>query len=237
MSVTFNRTTVQDNVTQGQSMKFIAYYRVSTKRQGQSGLGLEAQEKAVNTHLSHCGGELAGSFTEIESGKKSDRPQLEAALKKCRLTGSMLIIARLDRLSRNKSFLFNLMESKVKFVCADMPEANDLTISFLAVMAEYESELISKRTKAALAAAKARGVKLGNIATLTNRDTTTARETHVSIAKERNKDVKEVIELIKNDCKGTASLRYIAGQLNQGGYTTSRGKEWKPTSVNRVINQ
>lgn len=142
-------------------IKFVAYYRVSTDKQGKSGLGLEAQQEAVSTHLAHCGGEIIEHFTEIESGKKNDRPELERALRKCRLTGATLVIARLDRLSRNASFLMSLMDSKAKFVYADMPEANNFTVQIMAVMAEYESKLISERTKAALQAAKARGgVKL-----------------------------------------------------------------------------
>lgn len=217
------------------TIRFIAYYRVSTDKQGRTGLGIEAQQEAVRKHLERAEGELLDSFTEVESGKRNDRPELSKALQRCRLTGATLIIARLDRLSRNKAFLFNLMDSKVKFVCADMPEANDMTISLLAIMADYEAKLISERTKAALAAAKARGVKLGNLATLTNRDTTKAREVHVERSQKRSAEMKMVVqEMVDQD--SSLSLRGIAQMLNEAGYTTSRGKQWHATSVNRLLS-
>ena len=140
--------------------KFVAYYRVSTERQGTSGLGLDAQRKAVQTHLQSQ--EPLTEFTEVESGKKSDRVELTKALDLCRSTGSTLVIAKLDRLSRNLKFIVDLMESGVDFVCCDLPQANRLTIHIMAVMAEHEREMISQRTKAALAAAKERGVLLGS---------------------------------------------------------------------------
>jgi len=216
-------------------MKYVPYYRVSTKKQGKSGLGLEAQEKAVKEHLSRSNGEFLDSFTEVESGKNNDRPELSKAIKKCRLTGAVLIIARLDRLSRNKAFLFSIMDSKIKFVCADMPEANDLTISFMAIMAEYESDLISKRIKGALAARKARGLTNGNPSALTNRDTTQARKVKNKMAKIRNLEMKEIIEELKVENEGI-SLRGLSAVLNEAGYTTARGKKWQATSVQRVIN-
>jgi len=137
--------------------KIVTYYRVSTTRQGKSGLGLEAQEQATNDYITRVGGGIVESYTDVESGKKNNRPELEKALRKCRLTGAILVIAKLDRLSRNARFLLELQDSSIKFVCCDMPEANDLTVGFMACLAQYESKMISERTKAALQAAKARG--------------------------------------------------------------------------------
>jgi DNA invertase Pin-like site-specific DNA recombinase len=140
--------------------KFVAYYRV-TQRQGRSGLGLDAQRKAVADHLNGGGWRIVAEFTEIESGKRSDRPKLAEALKACRVLGATLIIAKLDRLARNVHFISGLMESGVDFTAVDFPQANRLTVHILAAVAEHEAKLISERTKPALAAAKARGVKLG----------------------------------------------------------------------------
>src|SRR4051812_41758138 len=146
--------------------KFVAYYRVSTTRQGQSGLGLEAQRKAVTDFLDGGHWQLVAEAVEVESGKRSDRPKLQEALRLCRLHGATLVIAKLDRLARNVAFISNLMESGVDFVAVDFPQANRLTVHILAAVAEHEREMIAQRTKAALAAAKARGVKLGNPANL-----------------------------------------------------------------------
>src|SRR5579883_1614962 len=141
--------------------KWIAYYRVSTDKQGKSGLGLEAQRAAVKTYLNGGDWKLVREFTEIESGKRSDRPQLQAALDACRMFGAKLVIAKLDRLSRDAHFLLGLEKAGVDFVAADMPNANRLTVGIMAMVAEEERRMISKRTKDALAAAKRRGVKLG----------------------------------------------------------------------------
>jgi DNA invertase Pin-like site-specific DNA recombinase len=142
--------------------RFVAYYRVSTAQQGRSGLGLEAQREAVRLFLTGRAGELAEEFTEVESGKHHlTRPQLARALDACRLTGAVLVIAKLDRLSRDAHFLLGLEKAGVAFVAADMPNANRLTVRLMAVIAQEEREMISARTKAALAAAKARGTKLG----------------------------------------------------------------------------
>ena len=142
--------------------KFIGYLRVSTEKQGQSGLGLDAQRKAIEDYLNGGRWELLAEYVEIESGKRSDRPELAKALAHSKATGATLVIAKLDRLSRNVAFISNLMESGVEFVAADMPMANRLTVHVLAAVAEHEREMISQRTSAALAAAKARGAKLGN---------------------------------------------------------------------------
>src|ERR671910_966338 len=141
--------------------RFVAYYRVSTDKQGRSGLGLEAQREAVQSFLNGGSWTLAAEVTEVESGKRNDRPELDRALGLCRLYGATLVVAKLDRLARNVTFISKLMESGVDFVAVDFPQANRLTVHILAAVAEHEAAMISARTKAALAAAKARGVQVG----------------------------------------------------------------------------
>lgn len=217
--------------------KFVAYYRVSTAKQGKSGLGLEAQAEVTARYLEKVNGELETTFTDIDSGSKDNRPELQKALRKCRLTGAVLLIAKLDRLSRNRRFLMDLQESSVKFVCCDMPEANNLTVGLLACLADYERELISERTRAALKAAKARGTKLGNpnLHLVRNNDTTAAIQKRIENAKARNEELKQVVSEFKESVSSALSLRQIAGLLNKAGYTTSRGNKFHPTSVRRVL--
>src|SRR5215211_2274243 len=150
--------------------KFVAYYRVSTAKQGASGLGLEAQQEAVRTYLNGGPWRLVAEVVEVESGKRNDRPKLAEALRLCRLHGATLIIAKLDRRARNVAFISNLMESGVEFTAVDFPQANRLTVHILAAVAEHEAKAISTRTKDALAAAKARGKKLGGFRGFTFRD-------------------------------------------------------------------
>ena len=144
--------------------KFVAYFRVSTDRHGKSGLGLEAQRQAVMAYLNGGSWALVDEFTEVESGKRNDRPQLAAALAACKKLKAKLVIAKLDRLGRNLAFIATLMESGVEFVAVDNPHANKLTVHILAAVAQHEREMISERTKVALAAAKRRGKRLGNAA-------------------------------------------------------------------------
>src|SRR5215207_3217039 len=141
--------------------KFVSYVRVSTARQGRSGLGLEAQQEAVRSYLNGGNWQLVAEVVEVESGRRNDRPKLAEALRLCRLHSATLIIAKLDRLARNVAFISNLMESGVEFTAVDFPQANRLTVHILAAVAEHEAAMISQRTKAALAAAKARGTRLG----------------------------------------------------------------------------
>jgi DNA invertase Pin-like site-specific DNA recombinase len=218
-----------------ESTRAIAYYRVSTQKQGRSGLGLEAQIAAVRGFLDSRGWNISGEFTEVESGGKNDRAQLQAALKMCRLTNSVLVIAKLDRLSRDAEFLLSLQRGGVRFVCADMPEANELTIHILAVMAEHERKLISQRTKSALAAAKARGVKIGNprLDEFRNSDTTNANTVRIEKAKAFASDLKEIIEDIQK--AGTTTLSGIAKELNARGFRTRRGGDWQAVQVQRVM--
>ena len=216
-------------------MKFVTYYRVSTAKQGQSGLGLEAQQQCVDMFISAKDGESIASFTEIESGKHDDRPQLEKALKRCRLTGATLVIAKLDRLSRDPEFIARLQKSEMKFVCCDMPEANNLTVGMMAIMAQWEREAISARTKVALQAAKARGVQLGNpnLHLVANTDTTRANQVRIAKANTRNAEMKTIIEELEAE-HGTMSSRELAIALNAAGYRTARGKEFSHTQALRV---
>lgn len=217
-------------------MRFVAYFRVSTTKQGESGLGLESQRGAVTEYIARRGGELLAAFTDIESGAKDDRPELLKALRKCRLTGATLLIAKLDRLSRNRRFLLELADSKLDFVAVDMPEANSLTVGILACMADYERQLISERTKAALSAARARGVALGNpaLSVVRNTDTSAAKAAWSAKTKARQDEVREVcMELIAEH--GDLSTRRLADHLNLAGYRTVTGKDWSAAQVWRIM--
>ncbi|TDR95471.1 DNA invertase Pin-like site-specific DNA recombinase [Enterovirga rhinocerotis] len=211
--------------------RFVAYYRVSTVRQGRSGLGLEAQKVAVLAYLNGGSWDLIGEFTEIESGKRNDRTQLAAALAACRLRRATLVIAKLDRLARNVAFVSALLESGVEFVAADFPQANRLTIHILAAVAEHEARAISDRTKAALAAAKARGTVLGgfrgHIATEDARARSLA--SRKAAADNRASDLRSAIQAIEEE--GATSLRQIAEGLNARAICAPRGGAWSPSQV------
>ena len=219
--------------------KLVAYYRVSTAKQGASGLGLEAQKEAVSAYLNGGRWSMVDEVTEIESGKRNDRPALAKALSLCRLHGATLVIAKLDRLARNVNFISTLMEDKdVDFVAADFPTANRLTIHILASVAEHEAEMISKRTKDALAAARARGVVLGGdragtLAKHARKGTRASATVRSATARRRAADVLPVIESIKAD--GTVTLAGIAETLNGRGIPAPRGGSWSPVQVSRVL--
>ena len=217
--------------------KFVAYYRVSTQRQGRSGLGLEAQQAAVRDYLNGGDWRLVAEVTEVESGKRSDRPKLTEALKLCRLHCAVLIIAKLDQLARNVAFISNLMESGVDFHAVDFSQANRLTVHILAAVAEHEAKAISERTKAALAAAKRRGVKLGGYrgTTITNAMRKAASEGLKERARARAVDLAPTIAELQ--AGGATSLRAIAAGLNERGIPTARGGEWTATQVMRVIDR
>lgn len=218
--------------------KHVAYYRVSTAKQGRSGLGLEAQQATVRSYLNGGSWELTGEVVEVESGKRDDnRPKLLEALRLCRATGATLIVAKLDRLSRDAAFLMQLQNSGAQFVAADMPGANTFTVGVMALVAQQEREAISSRTKAALAAAKARGVALGghrghvlpshraaavSAAVRTKASQASARDVRVSIDQAR--------------ASGATSLREIAAALNAAGITTPRGGAWQASQVKRVMD-
>jgi DNA invertase Pin-like site-specific DNA recombinase len=214
---------------------FVAYYRVSTAKQGASGLGLEAQREAVRAFLNGGSWTLAAEFTEVESGKLNDRPELAKALQACRVYGAKLVIAKLDRLSRDAHFLLGLEKAGVDFVAADIPMANRLTVGIMAMVADEERRMISARTKAALAAAKARGKKLGG-----NRGvmlTETAREAgravRASRADARAADLAPVIAELRE--RGVTTLNGIAQALTERGIPTPRGRSaWSAVQVSRV---
>lgn len=207
---------------------FIAYYRVSTDRQGKSGLGLDAQRQAVTQFVGDPS-RLGGEFTEIESGKRHDnRPQLAAALAECKRRKLTLVIAKLDRLARNVYFISGLMESKVDFVAVDMPQANKITIHILAAVAEHEREMISQRTRAALAQAKIRGTKLGN--------------PHIEGARVKAleairalRPVAEIMGLMTNWRTQGWTYRAIANELNKLNIRPTRGAQWYASSVRNCL--
>lgn len=213
----------------------VAYYRVSTAKQGQSGLGLEAQRAAV---IAHLGTEPDKEYTDIESGKNANRPQLQAALRECQLTGAVLVIAKLDRLSRSAGFLLELRDSEVEFICCDMPNANRLTIGIMALMAEHEREAISERTKAALAAAKARGVKLGNPKWRAN-FTGEKRDKAAAKLKAYADDFAAKIEPTIREMMSAGNNSYagMAHELNTRGVKTARGGKWHASSVSNLIRR
>jgi DNA invertase Pin-like site-specific DNA recombinase len=218
--------------------KFVSYLRVSTKRQGESGLGLEAQRRAVEDFLNGGNWKLVAEYVEIESGQDNARPKLAEALHRAKVTGARLLIAKLDRLSRNVAFIANLQESRVKFVCADMPDANELTVHLLAAIAQHERKVISKRTQDALAAAKARGQKLGNpngAAPLrrAGKGNSAAIGMIKARADQHAKDILPVIEDIR--ASGITTLEGIAVELNARGILTARHGAWFPSTVKRLL--
>jgi DNA invertase Pin-like site-specific DNA recombinase len=214
-------------------MKFVAYYRVSTDRQGMSGLGLDAQRQAVATHIGQA--ELVAEFTEVESGRKNDREQLALALSLAKRTKAVLVIAKLDRLARNVHFISGLLESGVPFVCADMPEADRTFLQMMAVFAEWEARKISERTKAALAQVKAKGRKLGS--------PTPQIGSAIGVAKVQAKADKYadrigpvVREILAKT--GATTLRDIAEVLMARGIDTPRGGcMWNPSQVSNLLKR
>lgn len=213
----------------------IAYIRVSTKRQGESGLGLEAQQATVQAYAKAAGLELVEEFREVETGtRKRDRPQLQAALKAARERGAVLVVAKLDRLSRNVAFLAALMEARVDFTACDFPDMDSLTVHIHAAIAEHEARLISVRTKAALKAARERGVKLGNAANLTETGRAKGRESLRRKAVEESTQATAYAELLKEQGK---SLRAIAASLNEKGFATRTGKPFGPVQVSRILKR
>jgi DNA invertase Pin-like site-specific DNA recombinase len=220
--------------------KYIAYYRVSTQKQGASGLGLEAQKAAVTQYLNGGSWELVGEFVETETGKGADalakRPQLRAALEACRKSGARLLIAKLDRLARNVHFITGLMEASrgngknaVKFVACDMPDANDLTIHLMAAFAEHEARRISERTKDALAMAKKRGVILGAAGAANLKPNVEARQASACAFAEKLRGQIDGFKLRQ------LSQRQMVDELNQLGILTAKGGKWSLIQLQRVI--
>ena len=221
-------------------MKIVSYLRVSTRQQGISGLGLEAQRAAIEAYATQRSGKVIETFTEVESGKLNSRPELLKALHLAKVTGATLVIAKLDRLSRNAAFLLTLRDSGVRFIAADMPDANDLTVGIMALVAQQEREAISRRTTEALAAAKARGVRLGNpngAAALKRADKgNAAGVAAIRVAADSHaKNLQPVINSLASE--GMTSLGAVAEALNERGMLTPRGGRWHKSSVRNLLNR
>jgi DNA invertase Pin-like site-specific DNA recombinase len=221
-------------------MKVVAYYRVSTAAQGRSGLGLDAQREAVARYCKGRSCELLKEYEEVESGKHNERPELAKALHHAKVTGATLVVAKMDRLARNAAFLLTLRDSGAKFVAADNPDMTDVTVGILAVIAEEERKAISARTKAALQAAKARNVRLGNpngAAALrrAGKGNEAALNAIKSAANRHAADLLPVIEELRRE--GRQSLRQLASALNERHFRTPRGGVWHPTSVKNLLER
>lgn len=208
--------------------KFVSYVRVSTAEQGQSGLGLEAQGQAVSEYVSRMSCDLIAQFVEVESGSRNDRPQLKAAIDLCKRQKATLIIAKLDRLARNVAFISTLMESGISFLAADNPHANKLMIHMLAAFAEHERDQIRARTKAALAAAKARGVVLGRY----------GRE----VLSKRNKlqageQARQLAPVLTELRSNSLTFSEMARIMNERCIPTARGRRWHAATVHRLFHR
>ena len=222
-------------------MRAVAYYRVSTAEQGRSGLGLEAQKEAVKDYIWRTGAILVAEFTEVESGARNDRPQLRAALERVALSTATLVIAKLDRLSRNAAFLLTLRDAGTDFVAVDMPHATPVTVGIMAVIAEEERRLISERTKAAMKAAKARGVKLGNpngaeaFRRTGMRGSKIGAEANKANAQRRAESLREIVREIRT--QGAVSFAAVARALNDRHIPTRTGKDWQSGSVKILLGR
>jgi len=215
--------------------KYVTYLRVSTTRQGESGLGLEAQRSAVKTFVNSMGpnAEIVKEFIEVESGKRSDRPVLAEAIRECKANGSVLLVAKLDRLSRNLHFITTLQNAKVDFLAADNPHATPFLIHILVAVAEHERTMISTRTKAALDAARQRGVRFGN--PRYEEAIPKANKAWKKLAADRNT---ELLRIVKETMEVTrlTKLADIANALNLRGIKTNRGCQFTATQVHRLLN-
>lgn len=215
--------------------RYVAYYRVSTQKQGKSGLGLEAQKEAVAQHVRRDGGKVVAEYQEVESGKRADRPQLALALERCRLTRSTLLVAKLDRLTRDTGFLAKLRDSGVNFMACDNPHATSLTVTILIAVAEEERRLASVRTREALARAKARGVRLGNpMGSKAWGDRSGAGAVEALQAK-ADGFAQRLASMVQPLRAEGLSLRAIADRLNGEGIVTAHGKAWQANSIRRLL--
>ena len=219
-------------------MKIVAYTRVSTQSQGRSGLGLDAQRAAVDAYARQRGATVLEWFTEVESGKVNARVQLDQALHLTRITGATLVIAKLDRLSRDAAFLLALRNSGVRFIAADMPDANELTVGIMALVAQQEREAISRRTKEALQAAKRRGVVLGNpngaaaLHAQAKGANAASQRAVQALARARAEDLRPVVTALA--AEGVTTLNGIAAVFNARGLLTPRGGRWHASSVRNL---
>ena len=220
-----------------QTTKYVAYLRVSTQKQGFSGLGLESQREIIQNYLYDI--TPISEFIEVESGRKSNRPKLKEALDLCRKTGATLIVAKLDRVARNVSFLSSLLENDVEIVFCDFPQANKMVLHILAAISQYEAELIATRTRQALAAKKARGSKLGNPEHLLDK--------YEEALANSNKTNREKAKSNPNNKRAVAFLKVLVGQditlnqmaetLNKEGFVTSQGYQFSPSTVYKLIKR
>lgn len=212
-------------------MKFVSYYRVSTDKQGLQGNGIEAQKQSVARYLASLECELIGSFEEVESGANNKRPQLTAAIQLARSKKAVLVIAKLDRLTRNAAFLLQLQDSGVDFVACDMPNADKLSVGIIALLAQRERQLISERTKAGLAVAKQRGVALGN----PNPDSSLRKAVKANIRRKREFAATAINSIREIQSTGVDTLARIADCMNKRGEKTPRGGTWTATAVKRIL--
>lgn len=226
------------------TLKIVAYYRVSTAKQGQSGLGLEGQQSAVEAYCRQHGATIVKSYTEVESGKRADRPELAKALGHARLAGATLVVAKLDRLARNVAFLSALMDTDVQFVACDNEHANRLTLHILSAVAEAEAKAISDRTKTALQAAKARGVALGSARQdhwkgREDRREQGRRKAVKAASAARSKAASEaysfLMPTIREQRERGDSLACIADRLNAEGHTTRTGKAFSAATLHHLL--
>jgi DNA invertase Pin-like site-specific DNA recombinase len=213
-------------------IKAIIYTRVSTNKQGVSGLGLESQLDIANQYCEQNELLIIETYTEIQSGGKNDREMIKEALRRCELTGALLVVAKLDRISRDIGFIDQLQKSNIRFVCADMPEANESMINFMSVFAQYERKMASVRTKAALAAKKKQGAKLGTN-NLTKDGASKGRDIASKVIKEKANERASLVctDISRAIAEGFTSLRQIATYLNDNHIMTPRGKKWTASSV------
>lgn len=228
---------------EGEARRYVAYYRVSTEGQGDSGLGLEAQRRKVREHINGNGAEIVAEYQEVESGTAEERPQLERALQEAEALRATLVVAKLDRLARNAGLLHRLKDSDVGIEFANMPHANGFTVNILAAVAEHEAEMISERTREALQAAKDRGEKLGaerpECRNLSQED----REKGAAVAAEKRQERAdrraEVLAPIVEDLRaeGATSLRALARGLEERGVPTARGGEWHAATVSNLLER
>lgn len=216
-------------------MRAVAYFRVSTQRQGASGLGLNAQRETVRLFLAGNGWPPVAEFVEIESGTKNARPQLAAALDACRLYGAKLVIAKLDRLARNAAFLLSLRDGGVDVVACDMPEANRLTVGIMALVAEHEAEAISARTKAALQAAKARGTVLGGFRGYTPSDADRARAVVAKRDQAASRAARVAPTVAAIRATGVNTPAGLAAELNRRGIPAPGGGSWTRHSARSML--
>ena len=216
---------------------YVSYLRVSTQKQGYSGLGLEAQREIIQNHLYET--TPITEFIEVESGRKKDRPKLKEALELCRKTGSTLIVAKLDRLARNVSFLSSLLESDVEIVFCDFPQANKMVLHILSAISQYEAELTASRTKSALQAKKARGCKLGNPEHLLGKHNQAIQNSIMTCKSkaDNNPNHKRAVAMLRTLVKEEHSLKEMADILNREGFVTSKGACFSKATVYKLIKR